>query len=274
MNSQLLLKEKVALITGGSRGIGLAIAQAFVTAGAHVVIAAREQGRLNDSISALKDLAHTIDADNGTKIQVSGVVADVRDQGQVEAMVEDVMQLHNRIDILSNTAGRGGGGPTVATDPEIWYDIIDTNLHGVYRVTRAVLARSGMLDRRWGRIINMASTGGKQGVLFAAAYTASKHGVVGFTKSLGLELAKTGVTVNAICPGFVETDLAVKAREVYSQVWGITPEEVLKRFETRIPLGRYVVPEEVAPMAVYLASDIAAPILAQAINICGGLGNY
>lgn len=274
MTSQLPLKEKVALITGGSRGIGLAIAQGFLTAGSHVVIAAREQGHLNDSISKLKELAQTIDANNGTKIQVSGVIADVRDQALVDAMVEDVMQLHNRIDILVNTAGRGGGGPTVATAPDLWYDIIDTNLHGVYRVTRAVLTRSGMLDRRWGRIINMASTGGKQGVLFAAAYTASKHGVVGFTKSLGLELAKTGVTVNAICPGFVETDLAVKARQVYGDVWGITPEEVLKRFETRIPLGRYVVPEEVAPMAVYLASDIAAPVLAQAINICGGLGNY
>lgn len=274
MTSQLLLKDKVSLITGGSRGIGLAIAQGFVNAGSHVVIAARDSVQLNDSISALKNLASTIDTNDGSPIKISGVVADVRDQAQVDAMVEEMMQLHNRIDILVNTAGRGGGGPTVATDPEIWYDIIDTNLNGVYRVTRAVLARSGMIDRRWGRIINMASTGGKQGVLFAAAYTASKHGVVGFTKSLGLELAKTGVTVNAICPGFVETDLAVKARQVYANVWGITPEEVLKRFEARIPLGRYVVPEEIAPMAVYLASDMAAPVLAQAINICGGLGNY
>jgi ketoreductase len=274
MISQNPLKEKVALITGGSRGIGFAIAQGFLTAGAQVVIAARDSRQLNDSISALKELANTIDSNNGTSLQVSGVIADVRDQAQVDAMVEDAMKLHNRIDILVNTAGRGGGGSTVATEPDMWYDIVNTNLHGVYRVTRTVLARSGMLDRRWGRIINMASTGGKQGVLFAAAYTASKHGVVGFTKSLGLELAKTGVTVNAICPGFVETDLAVKARQVYSQVWGISSEEVLKRFETRIPLGRYVVPEEIAPLAVYLASDIAAPVLAQAINICGGLGNY
>ncbi|MHC5609968.1 MAG: SDR family NAD(P)-dependent oxidoreductase [Nostoc sp.] len=274
MVSQLPLKEKVSLITGGSRGIGLAIARAFVEAGSHVAIAARDLGQLNDSVSALKNFASTVDSNNGSTIKVSGVVADVRDQAQVDAMVEDVMNIYNRIDILVNTAGRGGGGPTVTTAPDLWYDIIDTNLHGVYRVTRTVIERSGMLDRRWGRIINIASTGGKQGVLLAAAYTASKHGVVGFTKSLGLELAQTGVTVNAICPGFVETDLAVKARQVYAQTWEITPEEVLKRFETRIPLGRYVVPEEVAPMAVYLASDMAAPILAQAINICGGLGNY
>src|SRR5207237_7710157 len=130
-----------------SLGIGFAIAQGFLTAGAHVVIAARDSRQLNDSISALKELANTIDSNNGTSAQVSGVIADVRDQAQVDAMVEDAMKLHNRIDILVNTAGRGGGGSTVATEPDMWYDIVDTNLHGVYRVTRTVLARSGMLDR-------------------------------------------------------------------------------------------------------------------------------
>jgi ketoreductase len=152
--------------------------------------------------------------------------------------------------------------------------VIDVNLNGTYRMTRAVLSRSAMLKQKWGRIINMASTGGKQGVQLAAAYTASKHGVVGFSKSLGLELAKTGVTVNAICPGFVETDLARTARDNYAKVWGIDSDEVLRRFEARIPIGRYVQPEEVAPLAVMLASDSSAAITAQAINVCGGLGNY
>jgi len=131
-----------------------------------------------------------------------------------------------------------------------------------------------MLKQNWGRIINMASTGGKQGVQLAAAYTASKHGVVGFSKSLGLELAKTGVTVNAICPGFVETDLAKTARDNYARIWHVDSEEVLRRFEARIPIGRYVRPDEIAPMAVMLASDNSAAITAQAINVCGGLGNY
>jgi ketoreductase len=178
------------------------------------------------------------------------------------------------IDILVNNAGRGGGGPTLQTPDGLWFDVIDVNLHGTYRMTRAVLARSGMLQQKWGRIINMASTGGKQGVQLAAAYTASKHGVVGLSKSLGLELAKSGVTVNAICPGFVETDLAKTARVNYAKAWNTDAEDVLHRFEARIPIGRYVQPEEVAPLAVLLASDSAAAITAQAINVCGGLGNY
>jgi ketoreductase len=158
--------------------------------------------------------------------------------------------------------------------PSLWFDVIDVNLHGTYRMTRAVLERSSMLKHKWGRIINMASTVGKQGVQLAAAYTASKHGVVGFTKSLGLELAKSGVTVNAICPGFVETDLAKKARDGYAAAWKIDAEEVLHRFEARIPIGRYVQPDEVAPLAVMLASENSGAITAQAINVCGGLGNY
>ena len=117
------------------------------------------------------------------------------------------MEQMGEINVLVNNAGRGGGGPTVSTPEKVWFDVIEVNLNGTYRMTLSAPARSGMLKQNWGRIINMASTGGKQGVQLAAAYTASKHGVVGFSKSLGLELAKTGVTVNAICPGFVETDL-------------------------------------------------------------------
>lgn len=271
--SKLLLAGKVALVTGGSRGIGAAISQAFATAGAHVVITGRERQRLAGAAERLKALVPPKGSPAGQAC-VDAFEADVRDQAAVEAMIDRVLTLHQRIDILVNNAGRGGGGPTMSTDPCIWYDIIDTNLNGVYRVTSSVLQRSGMLERRWGRIINIASTGGKQGVLFAAAYTASKHGVVGFTKSLGLELAKTGVTVNAICPGFVETDLAIEARRHYAEIWGTSPDEVLRKFEARIPMGRYVTPDEVAPLAVYLASDLSSAILAQAINVCGGVGNY
>lgn len=131
-----------------------------------------------------------------------------------------------------------------------------------------------MVERKWGRIINVASMGGKVGIPFAAAYSASKHGVLGFTKALALELAKTGVTVNAICPGFVDTDLSRDAMDRHGKLLGVSAEEALKRFMAHVPLSRYIQPEEVAPLAVYLASDLAAPIIGQAFNICGGIGSY
>ena len=157
---------------------------------------------------------------------------------------------------------------------EDWLQVINTNLNGVFLVTKAALNEGGMRSRGSGRIINIASTGGKQGVVFGAPYSASKHGVVGFTKALGLEMAKTGITVNAVCPGYVETPLAERVRSGYAAMWKTTTEDVQQRFEAKIPLGRYSTPEEVAALVSYLTSPAAASITAQAINVCGGLGNY
>jgi ketoreductase len=137
-----------------------------------------------------------------------------------------------------------------------------------------VLLKGGMVERKWGRIINIASVGGKIGIPFAAAYTASKHGVLGLTKALALELAKTGVTVNAICPGFVETDLAKDAMERHGKLMGVSAEEAWRQYSAKVPLGRWIASEEVASLAVYLASDAAAPVLGQAFNVCGGIGSY
>ena len=266
------LDGRTAIVTGGSRGIGRAIALAFLAEGTAVFITGQSAESVEEGVASLKSEAQALRPNNG--VHVSGGVMNIREQADVDRAVAAAMADLGQIDVLVNNAGRGGGGPTVATSDKIWYDVIDVNLHGTYRMTRTVLAQSGMLDRKWGRIINMASTGGKQGVQLAAAYTASKHGVVGFTKSLGLELAKTGVTVNAICPGFVETDLAKTARSNYAKAWKVEPEEVLRQFNARIPIGRYVVPEEVAPLAIFLAQNSSAPITAQTINVCGGLGNY
>ena len=266
------LTGRKAIVTGGARGIGKAIALAYLHEGADVFITGQSEESVTKGIEALQKAA----ASNGTAQpgRVSGCPLDVRDQSSVDRTVDSAMAALGDVDVLVNNAGRGGGGPTLQTQDALWFEVLDVNLHGTYRMTRAVLARSRMLKRQWGRIINMASTGGKQGVQLAAAYTASKHGVVGFSKSLGLELAKSGVTVNAICPGFVETDLARTARENYAKAWKTDADDVLRRFEARIPIGRYVQPEEVAPLAVLLASDSAAAITAQAINVCGGLGNY
>jgi ketoreductase len=249
----------VALVTGATSGIGLAIAARLAAKGSRVQICARDGERLAKTVASLR-------AGGG---QIEGDVCDVRDPAQIAHLVDRTV-----IDILVNNAGRPGGGTTAEIEDDLWYDVIDTNLNSVFLVTKAVLTRGGMSARGRGRIISIASTGGKQGVVHASPYSASKHGVVGFTKALGLELARTGITVNAVCPGFVETPLAEGVRAHYAKIWNVSTEETFDRITARVPIGRYVEPEEVAGMVEYLVSDDAAPVTAQAINVCGGLGNY
>lgn len=143
----------------------------------------------------------------------------------------------------------------------------------MFLLTREVLLHGGLVEAGHGRIINIASTAGKQGVLMGAPYSASKHGVVGFTRALGKELAPVGVTVNAVCPGYVETPMAEQVRQGYAAAWNTTEDFVQEQFESKIPLGRYSTPEEVAGLVGYLTTESAASITAQAINVCGGLGS-
>ena len=256
--------QRVALITGGTSGIGLAVAERLARDGLKVFVCARNPESVEETVGKLRAAGH--DAD--------GMTADVRRGEDVEQLVAAAVRRYGRVDVLVNSAGRSGGGVTSDISDELWYDVIETNLNGVFRVTREVLRSGGSLDRGWGRIINIASTGGKQGVVLGAPYSASKHGVVGFTKALGLELAKTGVTVNAVCPGYVETPMAQRVRQGYAAHFETTEAAILERFEAKIPLGRYSTPEEVAGLVGYLVSDAAAPVTAQAMNVCGGLGNY
>jgi ketoreductase len=202
------------------------------------------------------------------------VAGDLSDRAHAKTIIPKALEELGGIDILVNNAGRGGGGITAELTDDLWQEVIDTNLTGVFRVTREILKPGGLAARPWGRIISIASTGGKQGVAYAAPYSASKHGVIGFTKALGLELAGSGITVNAVCPGYVETPMAAKVRAGYAAGWEITEEEVMRRFLAKIPLGRYSTPQEVAGLVGYLVSDTADSITAQAINVCGGLGNY
>lgn len=257
-------EQRVALVTGGSSGIGYAVAERLAGSGARVVICGRDEARLEQAVDGLR----------ATGGQVEGVVADVTEPAEAERLVLEVVDGFDTIDILVNNAGRGGGGETRSISDELWSSVLEANLTSTFRMTRTVLDLGGMLERGWGRVINIASTGGKQGVVLAAPYSAAKHGVVGFSKAVGLELAKTGVTVNAVCPGYVETPMAQGVRERYAAFWGITEDEVLEKFNAKIPLGRYTQPHEVAGMVAYLASSDADPITAQAINVCGGLGNY
>ncbi|MBT2510560.1 3-oxoacyl-ACP reductase FabG [Streptomyces sp. ISL-98] len=254
----------VAVVTGGTSGIGLAVTESLAQRGMKVFICARHE---EDLAVCIKDLRER-------GLDVDGARCDVRSRDEVRAFIEAAVRRYGTIDALVNNAGRSGGGVTADLDDETWYDVIDTNLNGVFLMTREVLTTGGMRDKQTGRIVNIASTGGKQGVVLGAPYSASKHGVVGFTKALGLELAKTGITVNAVCPGYVETPMAQQVRTNYARIWDTDEQAVLERFETKIPLGRYSTPEEVAGLVGYLLSDIAASITAQALNVCGGLGNY
>jgi ketoreductase len=253
-----------ALVTGATSGIGLAIANTLGSMGIQLFICARTADDVTRTVKELREQGY----------QADGTACDVTSPADIQQFVRTGVETFGPVDILVNNAGRSGGGPTAKLTDDLWLDVINTNLTSVFRVTREVLTAGGMLDRGTGRVINIASTGGKQGVVLGAPYSASKHGVVGFTKALGLELAPTGITVNAVCPGYVETPMAQRVRNAYAAVWDVTEQDVLDKFNAKIPLGRYTTPEEVAGLVGYLVSDTASPITAQAINVCGGLGNY
>ncbi|ANZ35110.1 ketoacyl reductase [Lentzea guizhouensis] len=257
-------KRRVALVTGATSGIGLEVARSLGNQGHAVFVVARNAENVQTTVKQLKE--EGIDAD--------GAAADVTSTEDIRNAVQKAVDVFGPVEILVNNAGRGGGGITAELDENLWLDVIDTNLNGVFRFTKEVLSTGKMTEQSWGRIINIASTGGKQGVVFAAPYSASKHGVVGFTKAVGIELAKSGITVNAVCPGYVETPMATKVRQGYANHWGVTEDEVLEKFNAKIPLGRYSTPEEVAGLVTYLTTDTASSITAQALNVCGGLGNY
>ncbi|MFD7853969.1 3-oxoacyl-ACP reductase FabG [Streptomyces microflavus] len=255
---------RVALVTGATSGIGLESARLLAQQGHRVYLCARDA-------SAVAETVKTLRSEN---LDVDGSTADVRSDTDIQAVVRAAVARFGTIDVLVNNAGRSGGGVTADIADELWDDVIATNLTSVFRVTREVLNAGGMSEKERGRIINIASTAGKQGVVLGAPYSASKHGVVGFTKALGNELAPTGITVNAVCPGYVETPMAQRVRQGYAAAYDTSEEVILEKFQAKIPLGRYSTPQEVAGLVGYLASDPAAPITAQALNVCGGLGNF
>jgi ketoreductase len=256
--------KRVALVTGATSGIGLAVARLLAGQGHRVFIGARTAENVSSVVKQL--------ADEGW--EADGTQLDVRSAAGVRAFVAAAVDRFGTVDVLVNNAGRSGGGVTADIPDELWDDVVATNLTSVFRMTREVLTTGGMRLKDRGRIINIASTAGKQGVVLGAPYSASKHGVVGFTKALGNELAPVGITVNAVCPGYVETPMAQRVRQGYAAAYDTSEAEILARFQAKIPLGRYSTPEEVAGLVGYLASDAAASITAQALNVCGGLGNF
>lgn len=250
--------QRIVLITGAGRGIGQSIACRLASEGYYTILVSRTLSELEATLTQIKK-----NRGNGECL-----ICDLSDQESVNELISSIQN----IDVLINNAGCSGGGHTEEMDDVLWHKIISVNLNSVYYMTKAVL-RDKKINKP-GAIINIASTGGKQGVVHGAAYTASKHGVVGFTKALGLELAKQNITVNAVCPGFVETPMSSNVRKNYAKIWNVEQDEVKKRIEARIPIGRYIQSDEVAGMVSYLVSPLARGITAQALNVCGGLGNY
>lgn len=248
------LQGKKALITGASRGIGRAIALAFAKEGASVVLGSRD-------LASLQALAAEIG--NATAVRL-----DVRDLASIAKAREDV----GEIQILVNNAGIAKSVKVLAMDDEHWQSHLDVNLTGAFRVTRAFLPP--MVAAKWGRVIQIASTAGKVGFAYTAAYCASKHGLIGFTRALALEVATSGVTVNAICPGFVRTDMADEAARNIAQKTGKSEAEATHWLEGLSPQKRLMEPEEVAAVAVYLATEEARGINGQAINVDGGAVVY
>jgi 3-hydroxybutyrate dehydrogenase len=260
LSTLLKLQNRIALITGGGRGIGRAIAQAFAREGAQVAVA----GRTREQVERVgKELADEF------QIETTAIACDVSDGESVRSMFARVGERFGRgPDILVNNAGIAESAPLTKTDDELWRRLQGINLDGTFYCMRAALPE--MMQRGWGRIINIASIAGKTGAPYIAAYSASKHGVLGLTRSVALEVASKGITVNAICPGYVDTDMTTRGIENISKKTSLTKDQALESIKKMSPQNRLVTSEEVAALALLLASEDGRGINGQAINVDGG----
>ena len=254
------LSGKIALITGGGRGIGRAVAFAFAREGAGVALVARTEREVR---SVAEEIQRECD------VQAFASTCDVADAASVaRAFAEATSALGAGADILVNNAGIAETAPLLKTSDEHWQRHLAVNLSGTFYCTRAALPH--MIERGWGRIINIASIAGKTGAPYIAAYSASKHGVLGLTRSAALEVATKGITVNAICPGYVETDMTWRGVENITAKTGKSAEEAIEALKRISPQQRLVTSEEVAAVALLLASEDGRGITGQAINVDGG----
>ena len=248
--------ETTVLVTGGGRGIGRAIALAFADASTHVVVVGRTRSTLDTSADQIRQAG----------ARATAVVVDVSDRESVASGLVEVSRQVEAIDVLINNAGVGGGEPVQTSDIDRWRRTLDVNLFGMYLVTRACLPL--MPDRS--RIINMSSVLGRFGVPGYTAYCAAKHGVIGFTRALALELAPRRITVNALVPGWVETDMAIEGMTSGAHATRTTFEQFRDQAIGAVPIRRIIQPEEVGRLARFLAAPESSAITGQAYNICGG----
>ncbi len=260
MNTELSgLAGKHAVVTGGGSGIGAATAAALVRAGARVTLMGRDAARLAAQRDALIALSPSGAAD-----ELACITLDVAQ----ESAVVTAFKQAGPVDILINNAGQAQASPFTQTDMALWQRMLDVNLTGVFLCTRAVLP--GMLERGYGRIVNIASTAGQIGYAYVAAYCAAKHGVIGLTRSLALEVATKGITVNAVCPGYTETELLRASLDQITSKTSRSEKEARSILLRNNPQQRFVAPDEVANAALWLCMPGSAAITGQSISVSGG----
>jgi NAD(P)-dependent dehydrogenase (short-subunit alcohol dehydrogenase family) len=245
-----------AVVTGGGTGIGRAIAKTFALAGATVAVTGRK-------LESLEETVREIHHDSG---MASAYRLDVTDPAAVAETFARISRDLGGIDCLVNNAGAGGPNALSQPGEDRWREILSVNLDGMFFCTREALRPM----RDGGRVINISSVLGKFGVPGYTAYCTSKHGVIGFTRALALEVAPRKITVNAVCPGWTDTEMARTGLDLLAQGMGVAFEEAKKTALAQVPLGRMVTPEEVAGLCAFLASDAAAAMTGTAISICGG----
>ncbi len=246
---QIDLSGKTALITGSTRGIGKAIAQYIARAGAKVVITGRDQGRAEE---VAKEMAQAY------RVETLGVAMDMSDRDSISSVHEKIESVFGGVDILINNAGITRDKLFLRMSLEDWEEVLRVNLTGTFAITS--LAVKGMLKKRWGRIVNISSVVGFTGNIGQVNYSSTKSALIGFTKSLAKELASRNITVNAVAPGFIETDMT-----------SVLSEELKQAYLKNIPLGRFGKPEDVAGAVLFLCSDYASYITGEVLHVNGGM---
>lgn len=257
----MALQGRHALVTGGGRGIGAAIARRLLEEGASVTLVGRDCTVLDAAMQALEPLA--VDG-----AALGAAAADITDADEVAGAFAQATSERGPITVLINNAGQAHSAPFAKTDLALWQRMLDVNLTGTFLCTQAALP--AMLEQGWGRIVNVASTAGLIGYGYVSAYCAAKHGVIGLTRALALELAPKGITVNAVCPGYTETDIVRDAVANIVGKTGRTEEQARAELAARNPQRRLVQPDEVADAVAWLCRPSASAITGQAVPVAGG----
>jgi NAD(P)-dependent dehydrogenase (short-subunit alcohol dehydrogenase family) len=252
------LEGRRALVTGASRGIGRAIAERFAEEGARLCLAATSEAKLAETRAAVM-------ARGGDPVLVAG---DVSERGDVERIVGACVDGLGGLDVLVNNAGVYAAARFVDYTPETFDRVMKVNAYGVFHAMQVALKR--MTAEGGGKIVNIASTAGRHESMNQAAYNASKHAVVGMTRCAALEHAADGITVNAICPGFVETDM-LDNFSTHAEIMGIGVDQLMEGLKGRVPMRRFLQPREIAELAVYLAAPESDGMTGQCIVISGGM---